>query len=44
MVSEPSSFLYSMRALAFLLILLAIVDKNLFAADGSVVGRILRRK
>jgi hypothetical protein len=42
-VSEPSSFVYSLRALAFLLILLAIVDKNLFAADGSVVGRILRR-
>jgi hypothetical protein len=30
-----------MRAHAFLLILLAIVDKNLFAAHGSVVGRIL---
>lgn len=30
-VSEPSSFVYSLRALAFLLILLAIVDKNLLS-------------
>jgi len=28
-VSEPNSFVYGLRALAFLLILLAIVDKNL---------------
>lgn len=28
-VSEPNSFVYGLRVLAFLLILLAIVDKNL---------------
>jgi hypothetical protein len=43
-VSEPSSFVYGLRALAFLLILLAIIDKNLFAGDGGVARRILRRK
>jgi hypothetical protein len=30
-VSEPSSFVYGLRAFAFVLILLAIVDKNLFS-------------
>ena len=30
-VSEPSSFVYGLRALAFVLILVAIVDKNLFS-------------
>jgi hypothetical protein len=43
-VSEPSSFVYGLRVLAFLLILIAIVDKNLFAGEGGVVSRALRRK
>ena len=30
-VSEPNSFIYGLRALAFVLILVAIVDKNLFS-------------
>ena len=30
-VSEPDSFVYGLRALAFLLILVAIVDKNVWS-------------
>jgi len=43
-VSEPNSFVYGLRALAFLLILVAIVDKNVFAGEGGVLSRVLRRK
>lgn len=43
-VSEPSSFVYGLRALAFLLILVAIVDKNLFAGESGMLSRALRRK
>lgn len=43
-VSEPDSFVYALRVLAFALILVAIVDKNIFSADGSVVRRVLGRK
>jgi hypothetical protein len=30
-VSEPDSFVYGLRALAFLLILVAIIDKNVWS-------------
>lgn len=43
-VSEPNSFVYGLRALAFLLILVAIVDKNVFSGDGGVIRRVLRRR
>jgi len=43
-VSEPNSFVYGLRAAAFLLILVAIVDKNLFAGEEGLVSRVLRRK
>lgn len=43
-VSEPDSFVYALRVLAFALILVAIVDKNIFSADGGVLRRVLRRK
>jgi hypothetical protein len=43
-VSEPDSFVYGLRALAFVLILVAIVDKNLFSGDGGLIRRVLRRR
>jgi hypothetical protein len=44
-VSEPNSFVYGLRALAFLLILVAIVDKNLSSSEGDgPISRVLRRK
>lgn len=33
-VSEPTSFVYGLRALAFILILAAIIDQNLFSRRG----------
>jgi hypothetical protein len=42
-VSEPSSLVYVLRALGFLIIIVAIVDKNFSAGDDSV-SRVLRRK
>ncbi|MGH8741408.1 MAG: DUF5985 family protein [Burkholderiales bacterium] len=43
-VSEPNSFVYGLRALAFVLILIAIIDKNLFTGEDGLVSRVLRRK
>ena len=43
-VSEPNSFVYGLRALAFLLILVAIIDKNVFAGEDGVLSRVLRGK
>ena len=43
-ISEPTSLVYILRVLGFAIIIAAIVDKNLFAGDGGLVNRVLRRK
>ncbi|MGQ0546467.1 MAG: DUF5985 family protein [Betaproteobacteria bacterium] len=43
-VNEPTSLIYVLRIVGFVIIIAAIVDKNVFAGDGGLVSRVLRRK
>lgn len=42
-VNEPASLIYALRIVGFVIIIAAIVDKNVSRADDSV-SRVLRRK